>query len=100
MHSQVHLHLFCLWLLVKLFYLLEQEFGPELLFGTSMFPCLQVLSSKMDLPYVNYLPAGPVDPVFNFLWRGTNFRAALPNPISYLPQIGMTVASQQMVSTI
>ena len=74
-----------------------QEFGAELLVGTSMFPCLQILSSKLDLPFVNFIPAGPIDPLFNFLWRGTNHRAALPNPLSYLPQSGLPVASQHLV---
>lgn len=74
-----------------------QDFAPEVLVGTSMFPCLQVLSSKMDLPFVNFLPAGPIDPVFDTMWRGTNFRAPLPNPLSYVPQMGMPAPSQHLV---
>ena len=77
---------------------MTQGFEPELLLGPSTFPCLQVLGSKLDLPVVNFIPAGPIDPVFSLLWRGTNHRAAVPNPLSYLPQVGMSVASQHLVS--
>ncbi|BDA49332.1 UDP-glucuronosyltransferase 2A1 [Coccomyxa sp. Obi] len=73
-----------------------KDLAPEVLVGTSMYPCLQVLSSKLELPFVNFLPAGPIDPMFDNIWRGANYRAPLPNPLSYLPQMGMPAASQHL----
>ena len=78
--------------------LMTQEFEPELLIGPPTFPCLQVLSSKLDLPFVSFIPSGPIDPISDTLWRGFNPRAALPNPLSYVPQVGMALGSQHLVS--
>ena len=74
-----------------------QGFKPDILLASTFFPCTQILASKLDTPIVNYFPTGPFDPFFTSLWRGSNRRGFLPNPLSYNPQIDMETTSQHMV---
>ena len=75
----------------------EQELKPDLLLGTSFFPTVQVLAKRLNISFVDYFPAGAIEPFFTTLWRGSNRRAFLPNPLAYHPQMDMHVTSQYMV---
>ena len=65
--------------------------------ATSMNPCAQVLASKLDKSFINYFPAGPIDPFFTTIYPNSNRRAFLPNPLSYTPQGRSVVSTQHMV---
>jgi hypothetical protein len=77
-----------------------QELNPDLLLGTTMNPCAQVVASKLSRPMVSYFPAGPLEPFMTSLWRGSNRRAFIPNPISYFPQMGLRTESQHLVGPL
>ena len=77
-----------------------QEFQADILVATSMNTCTQVLASKLDKSFVNYFPAGPIDPLFTALYPRSNRRAFLPNPLSYVPQAGEVVTSQFLVRNL
>lgn len=75
-----------------------QDSRPQRLLGTTFYTCTLILASKLDVPLVSYFPAGPFEPFFTTLWRGSNRRAFLPNPLSYFPQQDMCTTTQHMVS--
>ena len=77
-----------------------QAIKPDLVLASTMYPCTQILASKLDAPIINYFPTGPFDPFFTTLWRGSNRRGFLPNPLSYNPQVDMEITSQHMVSAL
>ena len=56
--------------------------------------CTQVLASKLDKPFVNYIPHGPSDPLLTTLYPNSNRRTFIPLPLSYLP-LGSTVNNNQ-----
>ena len=62
-------------------------------------PCPAMLASKLDLPWVNYWPAAPVEPFMSSLWSGANRQMFQPNPLSYYPQFFMRTTTQRMVCT-
>ena len=74
-----------------------QDFKADVIVATSMNLCAQVLASKLDKSFVNYFPAGPIDPFFTTIYPDSNRRAFLPNPLSYTPQGGSVMATQHMV---
>ncbi len=74
-----------------------QDFGAELLLGTSMFPCVNILASRLDLPFVNYFGASPIEPFLTSLWRGSNRRFFTSNPLSYVPQMEQDFTTQYLV---
>lgn len=74
-----------------------QGLHADLLLASSMYPCTQVIASKLDRPFVNYFPAGSLEPMMTSLWPGSNRRLFLPNPLSYFPQHGVSVTSQRLV---
>ena len=74
-----------------------QEFQADLMVATTFNPCAQVLASKLDKPFINYFPAGPIDPMLTSIFPSSNRRALAPNPLSYVPQAGHTAATQHMV---
>ena len=65
--------------------------------ATTMNLCAQVLASKLDKNFINYFPAGPIDPFFTTIYPDSNRRAFMPNPLSYNPQGGSVTTSQHMV---
>ncbi len=65
--------------------------------ATTMFPAVPILASRLNISFVNYFPAGAIEPFFTTLYRGSNRRAFLPNPLSYMPQVDLHVTSQHMV---
>lgn len=77
-----------------------QEFQADILVATSMNTCTQILASKLDKSFVNYFPAGPIDPFFTAIYPRSNRRAFVPNPLSYVPQAGEVVTSQYMVRNL
>lgn len=77
-----------------------QEFQADILVATSMNACTQILASKLDKSFVNYFPAGPIDPFFTAIYPRSNRRAFLPNPLSYVPQAGDVTTSQYMVRNL
>ena len=68
--------------------------------ATSFNPCTQVLASKLDKPFINFFPAGPIDPMLTSIYPNSNRRALAPNPLPYVPQAGHTAATQHMVGTL
>lgn len=61
---------------------------------------LQVMASKLDVPFVNFWLFGPVEPFATSVWRGSNRNAFAPNPIAYFPQKGTGIETQYMVSVL
>ncbi len=59
---------------------------------------VQILAAKLDLPFVNFWLAGPIEPYATSLWRGSNRRAFTPNPLAYFPQMETGIQTQHMVS--
>ena len=74
-----------------------QAFKPDIMLATTMFPAVPVLASRLNISFVNYFPAGAIEPFFTTLYRGSNRRAFLPNPLSYMPQVDLPVTSQHLV---
>lgn len=74
-----------------------QDFGAELIFGTSFFACTHTLASRLDVPIVNFLPAAPIEPFLTSLWRGSNRRLFTSNPLSYVPQMELDFTTQYLV---
>lgn len=70
---------------------------PDLIIGFHLLPCLAVLASKLDLPFVSVSPVGPQDPMFTSPYSNSNRRLFMPAPLSYLPQMGMRATTQDMV---
>ena len=62
-------------------------------------PCPALLASKLDLPWVDFWPAAPVEPFMSSLWPGANRQMFQPNPLSYYPQFFMRSTTQRMVCT-
>ena len=75
----------------------EQDLKPDLILGTFMYPAVPILASRRNLPFINYFPAGAIEPFFTTLWRGSGRRVFLPNPLSYHPQMDLHVTSQHLV---
>ncbi len=75
-----------------------QEFQTDVIVATTMNLCAQVLASKLDKSFINYFPAGPIDPFFTSIYPDSNRRAFMPNPLSYNPQGGSVGVTQHMVS--
>lgn len=74
-----------------------QGFQADIMLATSLNLCAQVLASKLDKAFINYIPAGPIDPFFTTIYPNSNRRAFMPNPLSYVPQAGDVTPSQRMV---
>ena len=74
-----------------------QDFQADIMLATSLNLCAQVLASKLDKAFINYIPAGPIDPFFTTIYPNSNRRAFMPNPLSYVPQAGDVIPSQRMV---
>ena len=53
--------------------------------ATSLNPCTQVLASKLDKPFIDFFPAGPIDPMLTSIYPNSNRRALAPNPLPYVP---------------
>ena len=68
--------------------------------ATTLNPCAQVLASRLDKPFINYFPAGPIDPMMTSIYPSSNRRALAPNPLSYVLQAGHTAATQHMVGKL
>ena len=68
--------------------------------ATSINLCTQVLASKLDKPFIDFFPAGPIDPMLTSIYPNSNRRALAPNPLSYVPQAGQTAATQHMVGML
>ena len=75
----------------------RQEFAPDLMLGEAFFSCSALLASRLDIQWVSYFPAAPMEPFLTSVWPGSNRRAFTPNPLSYYPQMSMTTTSQFMV---
>ena len=65
--------------------------------GDCLLMCTQVLASKLDTAVVNFSSGGPQDPGHTSVYPSSNNRMFLPSPLSYLPQVGTGIGSQQMV---
>jgi hypothetical protein len=90
-------HLACLtkYVLIPL-----QDLHADVLLASSMYSCTQVLASRLDKPFVNYFPAGAIEPFMTSLWPGSNRRLFLSNPLSYFPQMDLSVTSQHLVRNL
>ncbi len=57
----------------------------------------QVLASRLDVPFLNFWLAAPIEPFATSLWRGSNRNAFTPNPLAYFPQMETDIQTQHMV---
>ena len=62
-----------------------------------LFFCTPILASKLDKPWINFLPIAPFEPFMTSLHSGSNRQLFLPNPISYHPQSYSHITTQRMV---
>ena len=76
-----------------------QAFGADVMLAEAFSPCPALLASRLDLPWVNYWPAAPLEPFMSSLWSGANRQMFQPNPLSYYPQLFMRSTTQRMVCT-
>ena len=79
---------------------LSQVFDADLMLGEVFYSCTALLASRMDIPWVSYFAAAPLEPFLTSIWSGGNRRAFTPNPLSYFPQISMSTTTQFMVSLL
>ena len=65
--------------------------------GESFYPCTPLLASRLDLSWVGYFAAAPIEPYMTAIWPECPRRHFVPNPLSYFPQMGQSTTSQFMV---
>lgn len=65
--------------------------------GESFYPCTPLLASRLDLSWVGYFAAAPIEPFMSAIWPECPRRHFVPNPLSYFPQMGQSTTSQFMV---
>ena len=75
----------------------RQEFAPDLMLGEAFFSCSALLASRLDIQWVSYFPAAPMEPFLTSVWPGSNRIAFTTHPLRYSPQMSMTTTSQFMV---
>ena len=68
-----------------------------MMLAEAFFSCTALLASRLDIPWVNYFPATPLEPYLTAVWAGSPRRAFVPNPLSYFPQTSMSTTTQFMV---
>ena len=68
--------------------------------GEVFYSCTSILASRMDLQWVSYFAAAPLEPYLTSIWPGSARRAFTPNPLSFFPQISMSSTTQFMVSPL
>ena len=68
--------------------------------GEVFYSCSALLASRMELQWVSYFAAAPLEPFLTSIWSGSARRAFTPNPLSYFPQISMSTTTQFMVSLV
>lgn len=78
----------------------KQAFQASLMVANNEDMCTQVLASKLDKPFVNYVSHGPWDPMLTSMYPNSNCRTFIPLLLSYLPILGSTVdKGQRLVSS-
>ena len=68
-----------------------------MMLAEAFYSCTAILASRLDVPWVNYFPAAPLEPYLTSIWAGSSRRAFVPNPLSYFPQTSMSTTTQFMV---
>ncbi len=68
-----------------------------MMLAEAFYSCTGILASRLDLPWVNYFPAAPLEPYLTSIWPSSPRRAFVPNPLSYFPQNTMSTTTQFMV---
>ena len=63
----------------------------------AFYPCTPLLASRLELPWVGYFAAAPIEPYMTAIWPESPRRHFVPNPLSYFPQMGQSTTSQFMV---
>ena len=79
---------------------LSQDFDADLMLGEVFYSCTSILASRMDLQWVSYFAAAPLEPYLTSIWPGSARRAFTPNPLSFFPQISMSSTTQFMVGSL
>lgn len=67
------------------------------MYQNSGLSLVQVLASKLDIPYVNFWFISPVEPFQTSLWRTSSRNFFTPNPLAYFPQKDSGIQTQYMV---
>lgn len=59
--------------------------------------CAQVLTSKLDKAFINFMPDVPHDPILTSMYPNSNRRMFVPTPLSFVPLARAGNYNQTMV---